>query len=122
VITSEENLLEQTLGQTLTQQKDILDQINKETQNRNHMQLMNGMASANSTLSFQNGHACHSSMQQSVLSKATASALTLGHLAKELGVDLPYGHESMASPAPHSGHTPQSQIPSQRRQPLQVGS
>lgn len=30
--TSEENLLEQTLGQTLTQQKDILDQINQETQ------------------------------------------------------------------------------------------
>ena len=41
LLTNEENLLEQTMGQTLTQQKQILDQINTQTRNRNHMQLMN---------------------------------------------------------------------------------
>jgi len=40
-----ENLLEQTLGHTLTQQKVILDQINRETKYRNHMQLMSGLVS-----------------------------------------------------------------------------
>ena len=38
---NEENLLDQTLGQTLTQQKLILDEINKQTKNKHHMQSTN---------------------------------------------------------------------------------
>ena len=41
LLLGEENILEQTIGQTLTQQKKILDQIQQQTENRNHMQLMN---------------------------------------------------------------------------------
>lgn len=80
--TNEENLLDETLGKTLTQQKLVLDEINKQTQNKHYIQSSNRIPALSRANSEQIGASLTSSQIIHAAKLTSHSKMVSEHLTR----------------------------------------